>query len=132
MLRHRDQPGPAVVPGGRPSRGLGHAEPAVPAAGPGGAGGPDGPGRLAAEPGAAADLATLSAGLPLAIGVIAARAVTGPPRPLADLAAELRAAPAWLAAPRFLDDLPGPGGGPGSAARCYADAAADEETAAGS
>jgi DNA-binding XRE family transcriptional regulator len=63
-----------------------------------------GPGRLAAEPAAAADLAALSAGLPLAIGVIAARAITGPPRSLADLAAELRAVPGWPTAPTLCDD----------------------------
>lgn len=59
--------------------------------------GQPGPGELGGGPGVA--------GL-LAIGVIAARAVTGPPRPLADLAAELRARPGWAAAPGLLDDPP--------------------------
>jgi predicted ATPase len=54
-----------------------------------------GAGRLAAEPTAAAELTALSAGLPLAIGMIAARALTGPFRTLAALAAELRATPGW-------------------------------------
>jgi transcriptional regulator with XRE-family HTH domain len=68
-----------------------------------------GSGRAAAEPAAAAELAALSGGFPLAIGAIAARAVTGPPRPLAALAAELRTRPAWLHAPGLLEepgDLP--------------------------
>jgi DNA-binding SARP family transcriptional activator len=49
-----------------------------------------GPDRVAAEPAAAAELIRQSAGLPLALSVTCARAVTRPGVPLADLAAELR------------------------------------------
>ena len=46
--------------------------------------------RVAGEPGAVAELIERSAGLPLALSVTCARAVTRPGAPLADLAAELR------------------------------------------
>jgi DNA-binding SARP family transcriptional activator len=49
-----------------------------------------GPDRVAGEPGAVAELIERSAGLPLALSVTCARAVTRPGAPLADLAAELR------------------------------------------
>ena len=49
-----------------------------------------GPERVAAEPIAAAELIAASAGLPLALSVTCARAVTRPGAALADLAAELR------------------------------------------
>jgi DNA-binding SARP family transcriptional activator/tetratricopeptide (TPR) repeat protein len=48
--------------------------------------------RVAAEPEAAAELVTLCAGLPLAIGVAAARAALRPAASLADICADLRAA----------------------------------------
>jgi DNA-binding SARP family transcriptional activator/tetratricopeptide (TPR) repeat protein len=46
--------------------------------------------RVAAEPPAVADLLRHCAGLPLALGIIAARAMTNPAVPLATLAAEIR------------------------------------------
>jgi len=46
--------------------------------------------RAAAEPGAVSDIANLSACLPLAVAIAAARAATRPSRPLAALADELR------------------------------------------
>lgn len=49
--------------------------------------------RAAAEPAAAAELASLGKGLPLGLSVIAARAAARPRFPLAALAAELREAP---------------------------------------
>ena len=49
-----------------------------------------GAGRVAAEPGAAADLVTLCGGLPLALAILAARGAVRPGFPLAELAAELR------------------------------------------
>jgi tetratricopeptide (TPR) repeat protein/transcriptional regulator with XRE-family HTH domain len=49
-----------------------------------------GPGRVAAEPGAAGEIAALSACLPLAVAIAAARAATRPGLPLAALASELR------------------------------------------
>ena len=52
--------------------------------------------RVAAEPDAAAELITQCAGLPLALSVTCARAVTRPGKALADLAAELRDARARL------------------------------------
>ncbi len=48
--------------------------------------------RLAAEPAAVADLIRLCAGLPLALAIAAAHAVTNPGLPLASLAADLRQA----------------------------------------
>ncbi|HXW45769.1 MAG TPA: BTAD domain-containing putative transcriptional regulator [Streptosporangiaceae bacterium] len=48
-----------------------------------------GAGRLAAEPGAAAELVTLCARLPLAIAITAAHAAAQPARPLSALAAQL-------------------------------------------
>jgi tetratricopeptide (TPR) repeat protein/transcriptional regulator with XRE-family HTH domain len=45
--------------------------------------------RIAAEPGAASDLVTLCAGMPLALAITAARAAAHPRLPLAALAAEL-------------------------------------------
>jgi len=57
-----------------------------------------GPERVAAEPGPAAELVGLCARLPLALAVIAARAVAHPNFPLAALAAELRAERGRLAA----------------------------------
>lgn len=65
--------------------------------------------RLAAEPRAAAEVAALCAGLPLALGGVAARAVVSPSRTLAALAAELRAAASWLGALSLLDELPAGG-----------------------
>jgi DNA-binding SARP family transcriptional activator len=55
-----------------------------------------GPERVAAEPDAAAELIGQCAGLPLALSVTCARAVTRPGKALADLAAELRDARARL------------------------------------
>lgn len=52
--------------------------------------------RLAAEPDAVAELLACCAGLPLAISIVAARAVTQPSLPLAALAGELHDAPARL------------------------------------
>jgi tetratricopeptide (TPR) repeat protein len=52
-----------------------------------------GPERVAAEPGAAAELAARCGHLPLALSVMAARAAADPGRPLAALAAELAEAP---------------------------------------
>ncbi|EOD58465.1 AfsR/SARP family transcriptional regulator [Amycolatopsis vancoresmycina] len=49
-----------------------------------------GPGRLAAETATVDELVRLCAGLPLALGIVAARAVTSPELPLALLAEELR------------------------------------------
>ncbi|MGC9671365.1 AfsR/SARP family transcriptional regulator [Planosporangium sp. 12N6] len=49
-----------------------------------------GPQRVAAEPEAVTDLLDLCAGLPLALGIVAARAATQPDFPLAVLADELR------------------------------------------
>lgn len=49
-----------------------------------------GAGRVAAEPHAVTDLLQHCAGLPLALGIIAARAMTNPALPLATLAAEIR------------------------------------------
>ncbi|GAA1309236.1 NB-ARC domain-containing protein [Saccharothrix xinjiangensis] len=49
-----------------------------------------GPDRLAAEPEATAELLTCCAGLPLALGIVAGRALAHPDLPLAVLAAELR------------------------------------------
>ncbi|MFD9963959.1 ATP-binding protein [Amycolatopsis sp. NPDC058986] len=46
--------------------------------------------RLAAEPGAVAELVRSCAGLPLALSIVAGRAILDPHVPLADLAAELR------------------------------------------
>ena len=54
--------------------------------------------RLAAEPEATAELLTHCAGLPLALGIVAARAQTHPELPLTGLAAELRDATTRLAA----------------------------------
>jgi DNA-binding SARP family transcriptional activator len=51
-----------------------------------------GAGRVAAEPGAAGDLVTLCAGLPLALAIAAARGAVRPGFSLAELAAELRQA----------------------------------------
>jgi tetratricopeptide (TPR) repeat protein/transcriptional regulator with XRE-family HTH domain len=51
-----------------------------------------GPARAAAEPGAVSDIADLSACLPLAVAIVAARAATRPSLPLAALADELRSA----------------------------------------
>jgi DNA-binding SARP family transcriptional activator/tetratricopeptide (TPR) repeat protein len=51
-----------------------------------------GAGRIDAEPGAAADLVSLCAGLPLALAIAAGRAAASPAVPLAALAAELRQA----------------------------------------
>jgi DNA-binding SARP family transcriptional activator/tetratricopeptide (TPR) repeat protein len=51
-----------------------------------------GAGRVAAEPGAAGELVTLCAGLPLALAIAAARAAVRPGFSLAGLAAELRQA----------------------------------------
>lgn len=52
--------------------------------------------RLSAEPAAAAELTRLCAGLPLALGVAAARAVARPEQPLALLAAQLAQGPGQL------------------------------------
>ncbi|AGL18720.1 tetratricopeptide repeat protein [Actinoplanes sp. N902-109] len=60
-----------------------------------------GPERLAAEPGAVAELLSYCAGSPLALGIVAGRALTYPGFPLAELAAELREAAGRLGA---LDD----------------------------
>jgi tetratricopeptide (TPR) repeat protein/transcriptional regulator with XRE-family HTH domain len=49
-----------------------------------------GPARVAAEPGAVSEIASLSACLPLAVAIAAARAATRPSLPLAALADELR------------------------------------------
>jgi tetratricopeptide (TPR) repeat protein/transcriptional regulator with XRE-family HTH domain len=49
-----------------------------------------GPARAAAEPGAVGEIAALSACLPLAVAIAAARAATRPSLPLAALASELR------------------------------------------
>jgi tetratricopeptide (TPR) repeat protein/transcriptional regulator with XRE-family HTH domain len=49
-----------------------------------------GPARVAGEPGAVSEIASLSACLPLAVAIAAARAVTRPSLPLAALADELR------------------------------------------
>jgi DNA-binding SARP family transcriptional activator/tetratricopeptide (TPR) repeat protein len=51
-----------------------------------------GPARVAAEPAAVTELVRHCAGLPLALGVVAARAALRPDRSLADLAAQLRTA----------------------------------------
>jgi tetratricopeptide (TPR) repeat protein/transcriptional regulator with XRE-family HTH domain len=51
-----------------------------------------GPVRAAAEPGAVSEIADLSACLPLAVAIVAARAATRPSLPLAALADELRSA----------------------------------------
>ncbi|MFD2690834.1 BTAD domain-containing putative transcriptional regulator [Streptomyces phyllanthi] len=51
-----------------------------------------GAGRVAAEPGAVAEIAVLCAGLPLALACVAARAATHPHFALSDIAAELREA----------------------------------------
>jgi tetratricopeptide (TPR) repeat protein len=52
-----------------------------------------GPDRVAAEPGAAAEIITRCARLPLALAIVAARAATHPTFPLATFAGELRADP---------------------------------------
>ncbi|HEX6342910.1 ATP-binding protein [Umezawaea sp.] len=49
-----------------------------------------GPARVATEPGAAAELARLCGGYPLALAIIAGRAIPRPRVPLAEFAAELR------------------------------------------
>jgi tetratricopeptide (TPR) repeat protein len=54
-----------------------------------------GPDRIAAEPGAVDDVITTCAGLPLALTIVAARAVTQPDFPIALLADELRDGPAY-------------------------------------
>lgn len=55
-----------------------------------------GPGRVAAEPGAVTELLSRCAGLPLAISIVAARAIAHPDFPLAALAGELRDPPGKL------------------------------------
>jgi tetratricopeptide (TPR) repeat protein len=60
-----------------------------------------GSGRLAAEPEAVAELLRCCAGFPLALSIVAGRALTYPKFPLAELAAELREAASRLGA---LDD----------------------------
>jgi DNA-binding SARP family transcriptional activator/Flp pilus assembly protein TadD len=55
-----------------------------------------GTGRVAAEPGAVAELLSRCAGLPLAISIVAARAIAHPGFPLAALAGELRDRPGQL------------------------------------
>lgn len=54
--------------------------------------------RVTAEPDVADDLLARCAGLPLALGIVAARALAHPEFPLSVLAEEMRAAPARLAA----------------------------------
>jgi DNA-binding SARP family transcriptional activator/Flp pilus assembly protein TadD len=55
-----------------------------------------GAGRVAAEPGAVTELLSRCAGLPLAISIVAARAIAHPDFPLAELAGELRDQPGQL------------------------------------